>query len=203
MTLAIYAAPPGSRHAELRQSGDDLRIVLRPSVAEEFRFVFFLAGVGAFAWWQSSNAGPGSASGRPAETTSQIVVRLIATLPILGLLFAAIAAQLFWLPFGRENLLFSGSKLKIDDRIFGLGMGMGTTDEFEIALIRNLRYEPKSGRWYRHTICFEHMALPFAFGKNLTESEARWLIDLIQSQIDRLKSPCTPSGEATRRRAGL
>jgi hypothetical protein len=69
---------------------------------------------------------------------------------------------------------------------------MGTPDEFNIALIRKLRYEPKSGRGYRQTICFDHMALPFAFGKNLTELEARWLINLIQSRIDQLNAPAAP-----------
>ncbi len=195
------APPPGSRHVEVRQSGGDLHIVLRPSVVEEFSFVLLLAGVGAgvgaFAWLRFSNAGPGSAAGPPTETTSQIVVRLIATLPILWLVFVAMAVQLFWLPFGRESLLFRGSKLQIDDRIFGVGMGLGTTDEFDIALLRKLRYEPKSGRGYRQTICFEHMALTFAFGKNLTELEARWLIDLIQSKIDQLTSPTVPPSPST------
>jgi hypothetical protein len=198
MGPAIHGAPPlGSRHVEVRQSGDDLHIVLRSSVVEEFLFVLLLAGVGVFAWWRFSNAGPGSPSKRPPETTSQIVVLLIATLPILWLLFAAIAAHLFWLPFGRENLIFSGPKLQIDDRLFGLGMGLGPTDEFNIALIRKLRYEPKSGRGYRQTVCFEHMAVPFAFGKNLTELEARWLIDLIQSKIEQLKSPAAPTSPST------
>lgn len=46
----------------------------------------------------------------------------------------------------------------------------------------NAAYEPQSGRGYRRTICFEHMAVPFAFGKNLTGLEARWLIDLNQNR---------------------
>jgi hypothetical protein len=104
MGPAMDAAPPGSRHVEVRQSGDDLHIVLKPCVAEEFRFVLLLAGIGAFAWWRLSNAGSGSASRQPAETTSQIVVLLIAILPVLGLL----CVVMFWLPFGREDLLFSG-----------------------------------------------------------------------------------------------
>lgn len=184
--------PPGSCHVEVRQSGHDLRIVLRPSVAEELRFVLLLAVFGACAWLGSSEAGSGFTSARPAETTSQFVVRLIVTFPILWLLIVGILAAWFWLPFGRENLLFSGSKLQIDDTIFGLGMGMGSTDEFDLALIRKLRYEPRAGRGYRQTVGLEHMALPFAFGKNLTESEARWLIDLIQAKIDQLKSPAAP-----------
>jgi len=191
------APPPGSRHVEVRRSDDDLHIVLRPSVVEEFLFVLLLAGLGTFVWWRFSNAASRSPSRRPAETTSQIVVLLIATLPIFWLVFAMIAAQLFWLPFGRENLVFSGPKLQIDDRLFGLGMGLGPTDEFNIALIRKLRYEPRSGRGYRQTICFEHMAVPFAFGKNLTELEARWLIDLIQSKIEQLKSPAAPTSPST------
>lgn len=65
-------------------------------------------------------------------------------------------------------------------------MGIRSTDEFDLPGISHLRYEPHSAKGLRTTIRFERATQPFGFGKDLDESAARWLIDLIQSRIDAL-----------------
>jgi len=178
---------PGSNHIKvIRADGGELRIELRPGHATKLIFMAIYAAIAGYAGWRIFRSG-----GPPPvpESGSMRFGRILIVMLMFPVAFLY-ATTILWLPLGSEILVINGNVLSMTQAV----AGFRSTDEFDLWKIHRLRYEPISGRGFRMTIRFEHAQLNHGFGKDLTEVEARWLIDLIQTRIDGSRK--SPEGAA-------
>ena len=97
--------------------------------------------------------------------------------PATLLPFFAFLGLFLWARIGFEALTIDGHKLSLYKG--------ATTISFDLNRIHGIRYERAAHRFGNSSIRLEHAAQVFRFGRDLTEPEARWVIDLLQSFIGR------------------
>lgn len=170
--------PPNSKHIRIVMEGKDvLRIELGPGrVAKAIRLAF----IGGLACFLIIMTWPEFLIWLRSFT----VAGLFGLLVLLTVMGPVLYITGPWLWFGKEILLIRGRRFRVYQ---GLEKVPEFSDELDLGGIQRLRYEPFRSQYYRATIQFHHGYLDYSFGKDLTESEARWIVGLIQFRIDAVK----------------
>ena len=149
--------PPGSKHIKIALlHGDQLQVKLAPTV---------LAIVGHMAWVFCTAAlltALEKRSGSPKFWQNL-------------LLMTVMASPYLWIRLRFQILTLDQSNLSIRRG--------GFAETFALGAITDVRYEVKATRIERFTIAIQHTWQTVRFGKDLTASEAKWLVEFLKSRI--------------------